>query len=197
MITVAAAVTNGTASNPRVTDDNAGKQLSTRVEVSPAAGLVVGSSFSRGNFLDRGVAAQVSGATNRGFDQRAHGLDVEYSRDHWLVRGDAVLSRWHVPFIETSFDPVTLDAFAASLEGRYSILPGMYAAVRAEHLTFSRIAGASGRLAWDAPVTRVEVGGGYYLQRNLIVRVSLQINERDAGRVTSSQLLATQLLYWF
>ena len=50
---------------------------------------------------------------------------------------------------------------------------------------------------WEAPVTRIEVGSGYYVQRNLIAKSSLQFNRRDGGRVTSSQLLAAQLLYWF
>ena len=50
---------------------------------------------------------------------------------------------------------------------------------------------------WDAPVTRVEAGTGYYIQRNLTVKTSLQFNRRDGGRVTSSQLFAMQLLYWF
>jgi len=35
------------------------------------------------------------------------------------------------------------------------------------------------------------------VQRNLIAKAALQINRRDGGRVTRSQLLAVQLLYWF
>jgi hypothetical protein len=35
------------------------------------------------------------------------------------------------------------------------------------------------------------------VQRNLIAKSSLQFNRRDGGRVTGSQLLAVQLLYWF
>jgi hypothetical protein len=46
-------------------------------------------------------------------------------------------------------------------------------------------------------VTRVEVGGGYYIRRNLIARMSVQINRRDGGRVRSATLPAAQLLYWF
>jgi len=35
------------------------------------------------------------------------------------------------------------------------------------------------------------------VQRNLIAKTSLQFNRRDGGRITRSQLLAAQLLYWF
>ena len=91
----------------------------------------------------------------------------------------------------------TLRAFGGSVEGRYTLIPGLYVAARADHLAFNRVQGALMRLPWEAPVTRLEVGGGYYLLRNVIVRSSLQVNHRDAGRVTRSRLLAGQLLVWF
>jgi len=84
-----------------------------------------------------------------------------------------------------------------ALETRYAFLPGAYAAVRAEHLTFSQVRGSAGLDTWDAPVSRLEVGGGYSLRRNVIGRVSLQVNHRDGGRVTRARLVAGQLLYWF
>ena len=93
--------------------------------------------------------------------------------------------------------PTTLRAAATSLEGRYTLAPGWYAAARFERLGFNRIASPTAADECDAPVTRVEIGGGYYVQRNLIARASLQINRRDGGRVVRSQLPAVQLLFWF
>lgn len=197
IVSLTGAVTNGTASNPRLGDDNGGKQVAVRVAVEPALGLIVGASFARGDFLSRSVRSALGPAADRTYAQRVSGVDAEYSRDHWLMRADVVLSEWDVPFGANPASPAELRALAASVEGRYTFLPGVYGAARVEHLAFNRIAGSRGRLAWEAPVTRVEVGGGYYLRRNIIARVSLQANERDAGRVTSSKLLAAQLLYWF
>ncbi len=197
MVSVAGAVTSGTASNPRVADDNAGKQSAARLAAEPVIGLIVGASFARGDFLGRHVRALLGPAGDRTYAQRVHGLDVEYSRDHWLVRADAVLSEWDMPFAIRPDVPVELRAAAVSLEGRYTFRPGAYGAARVEHLAFNRIAGNGGMLAWEAPITRAEIGGGYYLQRNVIARVSLQMNARDAGRVTRSRLLAAQLVYWF
>jgi hypothetical protein len=192
-----ASVTNGSASNPRVADDNSGKQAAARVTVTPVIGLVLGSSFSRGAFLSREAVNAITDAGRADFVQRAHGLDVEYSRDRWLVRGDAVLSRWQLPLPREPLAHGRLKALAASVEGRYSIIAGVYAAARVEHLAFSRIAGTSAVMAWDAPVSRIEVGGGYYLQRNLVARVSWQHNARDDGRVRRDALMAAQLLFWF
>ena len=91
----------------------------------------------------------------------------------------------------------TLRAAAVAVEGRYSVAPGWYGAARFEHLGFNRIATATAVDEWEAPLSRLEVGGGFYVQRNLIAKTSLQFNRRDGGRVTRSQLLAVQLLYWF
>jgi hypothetical protein len=198
MVTVAAAVTTGTASRPLVADDNAGKQLAARVSVTPATGLVVAGSFARGEFLSRDVRSLLGPAADPfSYAQRAAGADVEYSRDRWMVRADAVFSEWQMPLPAHGAAPFALRAAAVALEGRYTFLPGFYGAARAEHLAFNRIAGAAHADEWDAPVTRFEIGGGAYLQRNLTARVSLQTNLRDGGRVTTQHLMAAQLLYWF
>jgi hypothetical protein len=172
MLTAAVAVTTGTLSNPRVSDDNAGKQVAARITGTPVTGLTLGGSFATGEFLDRRVRALVP-ASDQEYDQRAAELDVEYSRDHWIVRVETVLTRWRMP-IGTAVAPTTLRAAATSVEGRYTLAPGWYAAARAEHLGFNRIASATTVDEWDAPVTRVEVGVGHSVQRNLVARVSLQ-----------------------
>jgi hypothetical protein len=43
----------------------------------------------------------------------------------------------------------------------------------------------------------VEIGGGYYLLRNAVARVSWQHNDRKGGRTRKDSLMAAQLLYWF
>ena len=197
VVSVAAAVTNGTASNPRVTDDNGGKQLTFRATAEPATGFVVGGSFARGEFLSRRVLALLPAGSDDRYTQRAYGADVEYSRDHWIVRAETVLSEWRIPLWAAHGEGLPLRAWATSVEGRYTFLPGFYGAARAEHLGFSRIAASTRIDEWEAPVTRLEIGAGYYLQRNLIARASVQQNTRDGGRVPSRTFLAGQLLYWF
>ncbi|MGH9350367.1 MAG: hypothetical protein ACRD26_24215 [Vicinamibacterales bacterium] len=194
---VTAAVTNGSASNPRVEDDNGGKQVAARVMLRPTVGLQLATSFSHGQFGARPLVDLLPADEDRRFLQRVFGADLEYSRDHWMARADLVLSEWRIPAIRAPFVPAPLRALAARVEGRYTFMPGMYAAARVEYLGFNRIAGTDRVTEWDAPVTRVEAGGGYYLQRNLIARVSVQVNRRDGGRVRQSVLPALQLLYWF
>lgn len=189
------ALTNGTLSDPRLTDNNGGKQVSGRVAVQPAIGLVLGASAARGEWLDRGVARLLSpGAQDSA--QTAWGLDAEYSRGYWLIRGELVWSRWNVP-LAAAGHTVDLDALATWVEGRYRLTPRIFVAGRVDRLGFSTIATGSGGLAWDAPVSRVEAAAGYYLQRNLVARLAVQHNRRDGGRVRTRTYVSGQLAYWF
>jgi hypothetical protein len=192
---VSGAVTNGTLSNPRFSDDNAGKQISGRVAITPATGLIVGVSGAGGAWLARTVP--VTGAAPR---QSAVGADVEYSRDHWIVRGELVFSRWSLPLALAPSNVQSLNALGRWVEGRYRITPRIFVAARADRLGFSNLLGSapgSAALPWDAPVTRIEGGAGYYLQRNLVARGMVQTNRRSAGRVRDRTFVSAQIAYWF
>jgi len=195
-IDVTAALTNGTASHPLITDDNNGKQVATRVVARLSPAFAVGTSFARGAFVSRSALAAAGVADTADYPQRAVGVDAAYQAGHLALRGEVIGSSWRLPLRDTASD-LDLRSAAVSIEAKYAFLPGAYAAARAERLTFNRVIGTQRTDTWDAPVSRVEIGGGYYIQRNLIGRVSLQFNDRSGGRVTSARLAAAQLLFWF
>lgn len=196
---VAASVTNGTPSRPRLTADDRGTQVAARVTLTPVTGFTIGTSAARGEFLGRTLLHVLGGDSEapRRSTQQAYGLDAEYARGHGLVRTELVLSRWMIPMPAEPRPTGALRALGTSVEGKYTVRPGAYVAARAEHLTFNRISGTTRTQRWDAPVTRLEFGGGYHLQRNLLAKGALQLNWRDGGRITRARLLAGQLLYWF
>jgi hypothetical protein len=192
------AITTGTLSDPRVTDNNSGKQVVGRIEARPVTGLVVGGSGARGPFVSDMVARLAVGGDSSDFTQTAWGGDAEYSRGYYLVRIETIVSDWRLPQVNAPLLTLPLRAVSTSIEGRYKIIPGLYAAARLDHLGFSEITGSSATQPWDAPVTRVEIGGGYSIQRNLIVKVAYQHNRRDGGRLaTTGKLPAVQVMYWF
>ena len=201
-VDAAVAVTTGTLSNPRVDDDNGGRQVAGRVGWTPLVGLIVGASASRGEFVTRAIADKYAPVFGRKtYAQRALGVDAEYSRDYLLLRGEIIESRWNFPRLNLPFVDRPLTARAAFIEGRYRLTPRFFAAARVDRLTFSRIAGQRffGGVAtpWDAPVRRAEVGGGIYVLRNLVGRVVVQHNKRDAGLVLSRTFVSGQVSYWF
>jgi len=195
-----ASITNGSLSNPLVIDDNAGKQLSGRLAYRPSAGLVVGVSASRAAYLSREATDQALLGTRATFTQRAIGADAEYSRGHWLVRAEGVLTTWRVPRLEAPFIESPLGALGFWVEGQYKLRPGFYVAGRADTLRFSRITGTreAGRATpWEFPVTRIEVAAGYSVWRNATAKVGYQHNWRENPRQSRTRFLTAQLVYWF
>jgi hypothetical protein len=198
ILDIAGAVTAGTLSDPHADDNNHSPQISARVAVEPATGLVLGASAAGGAWLSSDVARLLPGDRSAAdYTQRALGADAEYSRDHWLIRTELVWSRWRLPFATTAPEGVDLDAFAGWVEGRYKLTPRISFGMRADRLGFSDVAGALAPVPWDAPVHRLEAAFGYAIQRNLTARLGVQRNDRDAGRVRSRTYLAAQLAYWF
>ncbi len=193
-VELSTAVTNGTLSSPRVSDDNGGKQIAARAVITPAVGLIIGGSAARGAWLSRTVEGTTSPV------QRTLGADIEYSRDHWIARGEMVWSRWGFPSALTPSGTRAVSAAAAWVEGRYRIAPRVFLSGRADRLGFSELQGTLVQPAgapWEAPVKRVEGGVGYYVQRNLVLRAVVQGNWREAGRDRQRTYFAGQLAYWF
>jgi hypothetical protein len=192
------AVTTGSLSIPDSLGVGWRPQISGRFVVRPIAGLVLGVSASHGTFLTRALTDTL-GTTGEGGsnDQIAAGFDAEYSRGHVIVRAEGILSRWRLPQSAPPYLTEPLQAFSFDIEGRYRILPGLYAAIRADRLDFSEICGSIGCLPWDAPVRRVEAGGGYAIRRNIVVKGAYQYNWRDGTFRPREGFVSAQLLVWF
>ncbi len=195
-VELAAALTAGSLSEPHAGDGKGGPQLAARLAVSPVVGLVIGASAARGRFATKSLR-DVLPAAMAASTQTAFGVDGEYSRGHWLVRGECIANAWRLPVLAAPPIPDPLRVVGGYAEGRYRLLPQLYLAARVDRLSFAHVAGTEGAVSWDADVTRVEAGAGYYLRRNVIIKVAWQHNARDGGRVRRNDLGAAQILYWF
>ncbi len=188
---IAFAFTQGTISSPRVDDDNGGKQFAARLGLRPAFGFELGVSGSRGDYVSDEVMALLEG--NRSSDQTAFGVDSELARGPWIVRGEVIWCSWGAPSLTTG--PLATLGFTA--EGRYKAAPGLYFAARVSGLRFESISSPEGFVTWDSPVTRFEGGVGYSFHRNVLGKLALQYNTRDATRVENRWIPAVQILFWF
>lgn len=192
------ALTTGSLSRPLARDLPHGPQLSGRFVYRPAVGLVLGVSAMTSAFLTSSLTSTLA-ADGEPHDnnQRAVGFDAEYSRGYWIVRAEGVLSSWRLPALQAPFIDEPLRSLAMDVEVRYRVRPGLYAAARASRVGFSELTGSSGRMPWDAPVTRIEVGGGYAIRRNLVAKAVYQYNWRDRMADDKAGLASAQLLFWF
>ena len=91
-----ASFTAGSPSHPLFFDDNSGKQVAARIVARPVAGLVAGISASRAPYA-ASVAALQAHASADAFTQRVVGADLEFSRDHYIVRFETVSSVYDLP----------------------------------------------------------------------------------------------------
>jgi hypothetical protein len=197
---LSAAVTMGTLGNPRVRDDNDGRQVSAHLAWRPGPALLLGASAARGAYLDRDVQRVLPGASaGDAYRQDALGLDLECSAGYWLARAEGVWTAWDAPAIAWPTIPRRLRARALMLEGRYRVAPGAHLALRLDHLGFSPLAQGSGGppLSWDARVWRVELGGAYAVHRQATLKAAYQHNWRDGGPVREQAFLTGQVLLWF
>jgi hypothetical protein len=194
---LALAVTQGTLCYPRVRDDNSGRQLSGRLAWTPSPSFVAGLSGASGEFLAREVQDALPAAARGTYRQKTAGLDLQWSYGYWIVRAEAVWSRWTLPALDETRIEEPLDALGLYAEARYKLRPGLYAAARGERLAFSEIESAPGLRTWDAPVTRVEAGAGWTPRRHVLLKASWQHNWRDGGAVRENDLVAGQVVLWY
>ncbi len=177
-------LTHGTLSDPKQTgvDNNEGKQVITRVAAVPFVGLVVGTSFARGAYLDASVANALKplGKKPEDFVQEAFGFDAAYEIGHFKVLGELVLNRWEMPrIVDVQGNPTDLTCTGWYVEGRYAFLPGWYGAVRYDRITFGKIADKAGQaVSWDDDIWRVEGGLGYYFWDGVLCKVIVQDTHR-------------------
>lgn len=199
-VSVQIAVTQGVASDPRVGDNNSGKQISGRVGIRPAFYLTLGGSLAVGDYVSDALIAQLddvarpSSELNRKTDkkQRFGAVDVEFSRGPWQLRSEFIYSSWDSPALG-----VALSARSVYGELRRTLYPGLHVAARLGRMDYSDVAHDGQQVSWDSPVTRLETGIGYRIQRHWQVKVSYQFNTRDAGRLSRRHLPNFQLYFWW
>jgi hypothetical protein len=189
------ALTTGSLSNPRVGDDNDGRQVVGRVVARPWPSWSLGASAARGAYVNRIVQDAIPAVRAEDGVQQVLGVDSEYSAGRFLARAEAIFSQWTLPVALADTGERHLGARGLLGEARYRVYPGIQVAARLEWLDFTTLRQANA--SWEAPVRRVELGASYSPIRNIIVKASWQRNVRDGGRIREDSLLATQVAYWF
>jgi hypothetical protein len=197
MIEWTGAATLGSLSDPRLRDNNNGRQIAGRVVARPWASTAFGVSLAHGAWLDRSLEEQLLGSETKSSNQRAFGIDAEYSIGPLLVRGEAIRSAWQLPSIASLGLTEPLVTISSLIEGRIKVAPGFYVAARGDRLDFSAIRGSRGLTEWEAQTWRFESGVGYNVTRNILAKGVWQMNGRDGGRVRKDGLFAGQVTYWF
>jgi hypothetical protein len=192
------AVTTGSLSDPRLSDNNGRPQFAARLVAQLAPGVRIGGSAARGPWLDSALDDDLpDGQRARDFMQTAVAADAEISHGAWLARAEFLQSAWDLPSVGTPAVDEAIVARSLIVEGRYRLWPGVSVSARGDALWFSDLAGRSIVETWEANQQRLETALSVAITRNVLAKGAWQRNLREGGRVRHDSLLAAQLVYWF
>jgi len=200
----AVAVANGALSNPVDINDGNGVQFSARLRVTPVVGFDAGVSFSSAPYLNKSAVQEelkITGKNVERFRQSVFSADLAFSRGQAVLFAEILHNRWATPFLS---EP--LDLWGSYVEAKYTIGPRLFVAGRWSQLKFAEIADASdfdgdGRLleSWDYDVSQVEIGFGYRVNRNAVIKATYELNRtfEIPGGDPSDDLVALQAVVFF
>ncbi len=168
MVSYAFAVTSGTISATSYNTANANSDLGkvARITVTPLTGVTIGASYAWGAYMEEEQANPTVDVNK--FVQKAAGLDLEVSTGHFVFYGEGVYNVWPAPDSNQTLDYKVLGYY---LEGKYTIVPRLYVALRFGGLTFGNFLVDGVTQSWDYDVTEWEGGIGYFIDRNAVLKL--------------------------
>ncbi len=184
------AVTKAAMSSPS-SYMNDGAQVILRLGFHPVPALKFGFSVEHGSYLGKDATGVPDGVALRSVSQKAVAADFSFSAGHTEFQSEIVHNVWENPNLDKN-----LAVTSGYLELKQTIVAGLYAAVRYDRLSYSRLTDSAGRsFDWGYNVRSVESGLGYHITRGAMVKAVWQHNSlEDEDDV---DLLCTQLVLNF
>lgn len=195
-LTFAFALSNGTVSEASYGTPNSNNDFGkiVRLAVVPMTGLTVGGAYSWGGYLyEQSGYSNASEPLNQ-YQQRTAEVDVSFSRGHCIFYGEGVYGAWDFPFQNRE---ETLGAFGYYLEGKYTIIPRLFAALRTSALIFRKVDLNGTQQRWDYNVTEWEGSVGYFVERDVVLKLIRRETRTYGGSNPNDNLTVLQLAVAF
>ena len=172
LVDLQAGIFNSAPSNPYLMGQSGRFNYSFRAGIRPVMGMNIGISFNRGPYLGRYTVYRIP-------DDKAYqtlwDIDFSFERGHLAFFSEAVYNRWSHPRLQDD-----LGVTGYYLELKYKFHPHFFIAGRAGQLFFDEIKLADTVTAkWDDNVTRFEASLGYYVVRETLAKIVVQMNRTD------------------
>ena len=192
IIDYAVSVTNGTVSETAYGVGNSNSDFGKvfRLAITPMTGFTIGGAYSWGAYLEETNTPLPRVIDVNEYNERAAEIDIEYSRGHVVLYGEGVYTTWQVP-LETHDD--TFKALGFYVEGKYTVLPRLYVALRLSGLHFRDALLAGVQQPWDYDVTEWEGGLGYFLDRDVLLKLVRRETRIHGGSMPKDNLTVLQL----
>jgi hypothetical protein len=186
------AVTTGTVSTSSYSSDNYNSDLGkvARLAVTPLTGLTIGGAYAWGAYMQ--AVYPIPGNDNLdSYTERAAEVDLEFSRGHAVLDGEAVYSTFGVPV--TTGDQ-NLRVLGYYVEGKYTLIPRLYAALRVSGLEFGNMRSGGIEQQWDYNVVEWEGGLGYFVDKDVLLKAVRRETRILGGSGPKDNLTVVQLV---
>ncbi len=190
------ALSSGTVSATSYGSQNSNSDLGKlfRLAVTPMTGLTIGASYSWGAYLEEPDPSPPRTVDVNTYQQHSAEIDVEFSRGHLVVNGQAVYTTWSVP-LESRDENLSL--FGYYLDVKYTLLPGLYVALRSSGLRFADALLEGINQPWDYNVTEWEGALGYFIDRDVLLKLVRGETRTFGGSNPKDNFTALQLAVAF
>lgn len=189
-------VKNVALSSPPQTWDGIGNGFQTRPTVSARLGLLpapewaLGSSFSRGPYMQKSAQASLpTGTSVNDFDQTTWGVDVAYAHRGWQVWSELIYATFDVPRVGR------VDVLSGYIEAKCKITSQFWTALRLNQSWFGDIPGLS--VSWDRNTSALDLGLGYRYSTHIEAKLQYSFAHQQGGDTDGSHLLAAQVVVQF
>jgi len=192
MVDYALALTTGTVSTTSYGADNYTSDLGklARVTVTPLTGLTIGAAYDWGAYMQSGYPPPGNPDVNA-YHERAAEADLEFSRGHAVFYAEAVTATFSVPLTTGDGD---LQVFGYYAEGKYTLIPRLYAALRVSGLEFGNATLGATAGPWDYNLIEWEGGLGYFIDRDVLLKAVRRETRTRGGSNPKDNLTALQLV---
>lgn len=176
-----------------------------RIVLKPEVWGAIGFSFSTGPFMKRDAPNfNISDEKLESYSQTLLGADIELSYHYLTFVASYNWSKWNAPYLDSLNTPpsilwddeVQVQHLSSELVTDFPFFPGAFAAVRIEWLLSGDLKSLSRpgyyAEAWTYDRNRIELTGGYKLDRNIILKASY-LYSTNSGTELDDDVFVLQL----
>jgi hypothetical protein len=165
--------------------------VSGRLGYRPNAAWDFGTSFSTGAYMLADPDNTLPRDTDRDdFTQDTIGFDLRYSRHHFELWAELMLSRFEVPRVGDA------DTVTYYVEAKYKITESLFVAARWNQQFFDDVPnGRGGEAVWDRDLFRADLAVGYRFSRQLQTKLQYSYGHERGPEANGDHLLAAQVTW--
>jgi hypothetical protein len=190
------ALSTGTISATTYSPGNTNSGFSTifRLAITPVTGFTIGTSFASGAYLEEQSQGAARVINPGDYIQKSIEADLEYSYGHLVMNAEGVYTVYPVPL---EFRDEQYKVLGYNVEAKYTLVPRLFAAVRAGGLRFGDVLLGPTVQPWDYDVDEFEGSLGYFLDRDVLCKVVRRETRTRGGTRPKDSMSAVQLVVAF